>query len=69
VEQLLRKALEKVLSFVNKRDKIVGFTIVLVTERHYVELWRHKKKSALLVDYVAYDDSRKFPLDENGEEI
>lgn len=69
MEQLLRKALEKVLSLVSKRDKILGFTIVLVTEKHYIELWRHKKKSALLVDYVAYDDTRKFPLDENGEEI
>lgn len=50
MEQLLRNGLEKVLSYVNKKDAIVGFTIVLVTKKHYIELWRHNKNAALLVD-------------------
>jgi len=68
MEQLLRKGLEKVLSLMSKRDKILGFTIVLVTEKHYIELWRHKKESALLVDYEIHVN-KPIPLGDDGEEI
>jgi hypothetical protein len=74
MKRLLQKAVEKALSLVGKRDKILGFTIVLVTEKHYIELWRHKKKSALLIDHKVHGPTNTImnppiELDENGEEI